>query len=81
MLTLTRRSGERIRIGEDIIVTVREIHGNQVKLGIEAPRDIHVYREELYLKIVEANRAASLVSLQELDTLLPPTGAEGSDDR
>ncbi len=59
MLTLTRRSGERIRIGQDIVVVVKEIHGNQVKLGIEAPRSLPVYREELFQKLVAANREAA----------------------
>lgn len=70
MLTLTRRSGERIRIGHDILITVREIHGNQVKIGIEAPREIHVYREELYIKLAEANKAAAGVSKEDIDGLI-----------
>lgn len=51
MLKLTRQSGEAIMIDDDIVVRVMEINGNQVKLGIEAPRDVDVYREEIYKRI------------------------------
>ena len=51
MLVLTRRLGEAITIGNDVKIIVVEIDGNQVKLGIEAPREIEIYREELYEKI------------------------------
>lgn len=60
MLILTRKLGERITIGEEIVVTILEIHGRQVKIGIEAPREMAVHREEVFLKIQDANiRAAS----------------------
>jgi carbon storage regulator len=51
MLVLTRRLGEAITIGEQIKITVVDIDGNQVKLGVEAPRSIEIYREELYKKV------------------------------
>lgn len=61
MLVLTRKSGEGIRIGDDIRLVVVEIKDNQVKLGIEAPHELPVHREEIYLKIQEENiRAAGL---------------------
>ena len=47
MLILTRRSGETILIGDDIEVTVMRVSGNQVRIGIEAPRDVPIVREEL----------------------------------
>jgi len=47
MLVLTRRVNERIVIGDDITVTVLEVRGDQVRLGIEAPRDVKVFREEV----------------------------------
>ena len=47
MLTLTRKVGERIQIGDDIIIEVREIRRNQVRIGVVAPRDIPIQREEL----------------------------------
>jgi carbon storage regulator len=51
MLILTRRLGEALRVGDDISITVLGIKGNNVRLGIEAPRDVSVHREEIYLKI------------------------------
>ena len=51
MLVLTRRKGESITIGDDVKIIIVEIDGNQIKLGIEAPREIEIYREELYEKI------------------------------
>ena len=47
MLVLTRRVNERILIGDNVTVTVLEVHGDQVRLGIDAPRDIKVFREEV----------------------------------
>lgn len=51
MLVLTRRLGEAITIGENIKVVIVEVDSHQVKIGIEAPREIEVYREELYERI------------------------------
>ena len=51
MLILTRKSGESLMIGEDISVTVLGVKGNQVRIGINAPKDISVHREEIFDKI------------------------------
>jgi len=53
MLTLTRKVGQKIRIGDEIEIVVREIRGRQVRLGISAPGELPVYREELYLQIAQ----------------------------
>lgn len=59
MLSLARRPGQKIRIGEDIVLVVREIRGRQVKIGIEAPAHVRVLREEIYEELCAANQAAA----------------------
>ncbi|MCK4579687.1 MAG: carbon storage regulator CsrA [Candidatus Marinimicrobia bacterium] len=59
MLVLTRRHGESIRIGDGIVITVLESSGGQVKIGIDAPSQIPVHREEIYRRIREQNLAAA----------------------
>ena len=58
MLNITRRRGERIIVGDDIFVSVLEVSGQTVRLGIDAPRSVRVYREELWLEIKAQNEAA-----------------------
>jgi carbon storage regulator len=70
MLVLTRRLGESITIGENVRVVIVDIDGNQVKLGIEAPREISIYREELYQKILKENLEAASIGLEDADFLL-----------
>lgn len=50
MLILTRRVGESLMIGDDVVVTVLASKGNQIRIGIEAPREVEVHREEVYLR-------------------------------
>jgi carbon storage regulator len=59
MLILTRRPGERVVIGEDVLVTVMEVSGQTVRLGISAPQGLPIYREEIWLAVQEENRAAA----------------------
>lgn len=56
MLLLTRKKGESVMIGEDIKLTIAGVHGNQVKISIEAPREIPVHRQEIYELIQEEKR-------------------------
>lgn len=51
MLVLTRRVGEKIRINDDVVITLLGVRGNQYKVGIEAPRDVSVHREEIWQRI------------------------------
>jgi carbon storage regulator len=59
MLVLTRRSGESVMIGDDVVVTVLEVRGDVIRLGIGAPRDIQVHREEVYRELQAANQEAA----------------------
>lgn len=76
MLVLTRKSGESLRIGAGIRVTVVSTSGGQVRLGIEAPTRVPVFREEVYERIVEANREAARISLEAFGGL-PADEASG----
>jgi carbon storage regulator len=59
MLLITRRAGEKIMVGDDVVVHIMEIVGNTVRVGIEAPRSVQVYREEIWNAVREENRAAA----------------------
>jgi carbon storage regulator len=60
MLVLTRRKNQSIVIGDDIIITVLDVKGDQIRLGITAPRNVQVYREELLEALKDANTSAVL---------------------
>jgi carbon storage regulator len=59
MLILTRKPGESLYIGDNLKVTIVEIKGNQIRVGIDAPPEYRIYREEIYLQILEENRKAA----------------------
>jgi len=69
VLKFTRKAGQAIRIGDEIIVTIKEVRGRQVRVTIEAPREIPVYREELYLQIAKENERAVQTVPDLLDRL------------
>lgn len=64
MLILTRRVGESLMIGDEVTVTVLGVKGNQVRIGVNAPKDISVHREEIYERI-QAEKAGSQPAAQE----------------
>jgi len=66
MLIITRRPGEKIMLGDDIVVHVMEIVGNSVRIGIQAPRAVPVYREEIWNAVREENQAAAADAPAEL---------------
>ena len=59
MLILTRKEGESLRLGDDIRITVVSVKGGHVRIGVSAPREVPVHREEIYRKIAEDERADS----------------------
>jgi carbon storage regulator len=71
MLILTRRPGERVVIGDDILVTVMAISGHTVRLGIEAPGGVTIYREEIWQAVMEENRAAASADVSAIPTVPP----------
>ncbi len=69
MLVITRKSGERICLGDDVTITVLEIAGSTVRLGIDAPAEIPVYRHEIWAAVKEENRAAAAASIKDLPSI------------
>ncbi|WP_196250725.1 carbon storage regulator CsrA [Cellulomonas sp. JZ18] len=80
MLVLTRRAGERLVIGDDVVITVIEVRSDGVRLGIEAPRHVRVHRAEVLAAVGEANAraaAADAAAEESLRGLVPPRGTRG----
>lgn len=67
MLALTRKKGEALVINNNIEITILDVRGDQVKIGISAPKDVPIYRKEVYLQIQEENKAS--FSTEALDAL------------
>ncbi|MGC9222075.1 MAG: carbon storage regulator CsrA [Solirubrobacteraceae bacterium] len=74
MLRITRRAGERVIVGGEVVVEVLEVKGNTVRLGIEAPRSVSIYREELWLEIKRENEAAASAPLELPAVQMPEAG-------
>jgi len=72
MLIITRRPGERIVLGDDIVVTVMEISGQTARIGIAAPKELPVYREEIWEAVKAENQAAAAVDPAALPQVPPP---------
>jgi carbon storage regulator len=71
MLALSRKTGESIMLGSQVEITVLEVKGDQVKIGINAPKTVPVYRKEIYLQIQQSNRDAAdgSVSVEQVEKL------------
>lgn len=71
MLALTRKKGESIMVNNDIEISILEIRGDQVKIGVTAPKEVPIYRKEVYLQIQKENEASSSIdSLAALKEIL-----------
>ncbi|MGN0412686.1 MAG: carbon storage regulator CsrA [Lachnospiraceae bacterium] len=67
MLALSRKKGEALVVNNDIEITILEIKGDQVKIGISAPKNVPIYRKEVYVQIQEANKES--MTIQNADAL------------
>lgn len=85
MLVLTRRTGESVHVGDEVVVTVLEVRGEVVRVGIQAPRTIQVHREEVYRELHAANVAAASPTDEAVrnvaQLLRPPRAAPTPDTR
>jgi carbon storage regulator len=79
VLVLSRRNGESIVVGDDIVITVLEIRGDHVRLGVSAPRNVQVHREEVYRDLAAANQAAASPDEDAIDALSRAVRDDGSD--
>jgi len=66
MLIITRRPGERIVLGDDVVVTLMEISGQTARIGIDAPKSLSVYREEIWEAVKRENEAAASANVEQL---------------
>ena len=69
MLVLSRKIGEVITIGDSISITVLEVKENKVRLGIDAPKDLRIYRQEIYLRVQQENVSAAEWNLSDLENV------------
>jgi carbon storage regulator len=84
VLVLSRRAGESVNIGDDIVVTILEVRGDVVRVGIDAPRTVRVHREEVYRELQDANRAAAQNddrAVAALSSLLSKANPDAGDQR
>ena len=77
MLILSRKINEKIKICSDITLTIIEVRGDQVKIGVEAPKHVKVFREEVFQAIQEENKAAAASALSAQDDLSVLSGLLG----
>ncbi|MBP3709462.1 MAG: carbon storage regulator CsrA [Treponema sp.] len=69
MLILSRKVDEQIKIGDNITITIIEVRGEQVKIGVEAPKSVKVFREEVFKAIQKENKAAAVTDTGALDSI------------
>lgn len=80
MLILTRRVGETLMVGDDVTVTVLGVKGNQVRIGVNAPKEVSVHREEIYQRIQREKMANLEAQLQQQTGKQPPSSSVHQDE-
>jgi carbon storage regulator len=73
MLVITRKAGESICLGDDVTVTVLDILGSSIRIGIDAPAEIPVYRQEIWQAVKDENQAAAQASIKNLPSRTNPS--------
>ena len=82
MLALTRKKGEALMVNNNVEITILEVRGDQVKIGIDAPKDVPIYRKEVYLQIQEENKASfSPEAMDELKHFMEAHGGVKNGNR
>ena len=74
MLILTRRLGEKVIVGDDVVISILDVRGDSVRIGIQAPRDIPVFRKEVYLEIQQEQVGSGKGAREEVDAALRGLG-------
>lgn len=74
MLVLSRKKDQAIMIGDSIELTIIEVQGDQVRIGINAPKNVSIFRKELFIEIQEENKKAASIGMSKLDSILKNKG-------
>ena len=72
MLMITRRAGERVIVGGNIVITLVEVSGQTARIGIEAPKSMPIFREEIWVEVMRENEAAAQAASAKLPDIVPP---------
>ncbi len=78
MLMITRRAGERVIVGGDIVITLVEVSGQTARIGIEAPKSMPIFREEIWVEVMRENEAAAQAASAKLPDIVAPLPAAAS---
>ena len=82
MLVLTRKPHQKIMIGDNITITIADIQGDSIRIAIDAPKNIKIFRGEVYAAIQAENKSAAIPSdMIDLKSVLPKTGKQGADEK
>lgn len=79
MLILTRKVNQKLIINDNIEITVLEVNGNAIKIGVQAPSDVRIYREEIYREIQNTNKQARLLDAGDVDKVVKNVNAKSFD--